>query len=116
LSGDGGSSTGSRRLDQWLWFARLAKSRSLAGRLCAAGAVTLNGTTVRKPNRLIRLGDAIVAPQGGYRRTVRVLALGLRRGPAIEARLLYEEIAAPVRLSELLEAWEPLLADADAED
>jgi ribosome-associated heat shock protein Hsp15 len=100
----------SRRLDQWLWFARLVKSRSFAGRLCASEAVTLNGVVVRKPNHMVRIGDAIAAPQGAYRRTVRIVALGWRRGPATEARLLYEETGAPIRLADLTPAWEPLLA------
>ena len=100
-----------RRLDQWLWFARLIKTRSLAARLCTVGAVTLNGLPARKPNRIIRVGDVIESPQGTYQRTVRVLALGSRRGPAIEARRLYEEIAAPARLAEMGPAWEPLLSD-----
>lgn len=105
----------SRRLDQWLWFARLVKSRSLAVRLCAAGAVTLNGAAVRKPNQAIRAGDVITTPQGAYRRTVRVQGLGTRRGPVAEARLLYDEIAEPVRLSDLEPAWEPLLHDGRSE-
>jgi ribosome-associated heat shock protein Hsp15 len=105
----------SRRLDQWLWFARLARTRSLAGRLCAAGAVTLNGVAVRRANHLVRLGDSIGAPQGAYRRTVRVIALGSRRGPASEARLLYEEIAPPVRLADAVPRWEPLLTDDEVD-
>lgn len=116
MSAAGPSSTpDGRRLDQWLWFARLVKTRSLAARLCAAGAVTLNGAEVRKPNHVVRIGDAVAAPQGAYRRTLRVAALGIRRGPASEARLLYEEIAPPVRLSDLASRWEPLLADSDRE-
>jgi ribosome-associated heat shock protein Hsp15 len=101
------------RLDQWLWFARLAKSRSLAARLCAAGAVAINGTTITKPNQAVRVGDFVVVPQGGYQRTVRVLALGLRRGPASEARGLYEEIAA-ARLRDIAPIWVPLLDQDDA--
>jgi ribosome-associated heat shock protein Hsp15 len=97
------------RLDQWLWFARFVKSRSLAARLCAAGAVTVNGSPVKKPNHPIRLGDIVVLPQGGWQRTIRVVALGIRRGPAPEARLLYEEAAASVRLADLAPAWMPLL-------
>jgi ribosome-associated heat shock protein Hsp15 len=97
------------RLDQWLWFARFVKSRSLAARLCAAGAVTVNGSAVKKPNHPIRLGDIVVLPQGGWQRTIRVVALGIRRGPAPEARLLYEEAAASVRLADLAPAWMPLL-------
>ena len=98
------------RLDQWLWFARFVKSRSLAARLCAAGAVTVNGSPVKKANHPVRMGDVVVLPQGGWQRTVRVVALGIRRGPAPEARLLYEEAAVSVRLADLAPAWMPLLA------
>lgn len=100
------------RLDQWLWFARFAKSRSLAGRLCTGGAVTLNGAAVAKANQAVRVGDVVVLPQGGWQRTVRVVALGARRGPAAEARLLYEETAPALRLGDLRAEWVPLL-DAD---
>jgi ribosome-associated heat shock protein Hsp15 len=103
------------RLDQWLWFARFAKSRSLAARLCAAGAVTLNGGAVRKPNQAVRIGDVVVLAQGGWRRTVRVLALGARRGPAAEARTLYEE-AAVARLPTAPPDWSPLLEPDEARD
>lgn len=100
----------SRRLDQWLWFARLIKSRSSAGRLCAEGAVSVN-QTARKPNHPIRIGDIVVLPQGGFRRTVRVLGLGARRGPATEARQLYEEAAPPTRLLTVAPDWTPLLLE-----
>lgn len=103
------------RLDQWLWFARFVKSRSLAARLCAAGAVAINGTPVRKPNQSVRIGDIVVLPQGGWQRTVRVVALGDRRGPATEARLLYREAGIALRLKDLMPGWEPLLADEMAE-
>lgn len=103
--------TRGRRLDQWLWFARLVKSRSLASRLCATGAITVNQITIRKANHVVRIGDKLTIPQGSFRRTVRLLALGVRRGPAAEARLLYDEIAPPARLSECEPAWQPLLID-----
>jgi ribosome-associated heat shock protein Hsp15 len=103
------------RLDQWLWFARFAKSRSLAARLCAAGAVAVNGSPVKKANHLIRVGDILLVPQGGWQHTVRVTSLGMRRGPAIEARLLYEEAALSVRLADLAPAWMPLLGTDDPE-
>ncbi len=102
------------RLDQWLWFARLAKSRSLAARLCAAGAVRVNGATVTKPNQTVRVGDLVVVPQGEWQRTVRVLALGIRRGPASEARTLYQEAGAAVRLNDPAPDWVPLLDEDDA--
>ena len=111
--GDNASPTSRRRLDQWLWFARFVKSRSLAARLCSARAVTVNGVTVRGASHLVRIGDAIAFPQGAYRRTVRVVALGVRRGPAAEAQALYQETDPPVRLSQVVPAWVPLLGDEE---
>jgi ribosome-associated heat shock protein Hsp15 len=102
---------GERRLDQWLWFARLAKSRSLAARLCAAGAVLVNGGAARKASHMVRAGDAIVVPQGARQRAVRVLALGTRRGPSAEAQMLYEETALPPAPEAA--AWTPLLVGDD---
>ena len=107
---------GKTRLDQWLWFARFAKSRSLAARLCTAGAVTINTAIVSKPNQTVRVGDVVVVPQGGWRRTVRVTALGARRGPATEARMLYEEAAAAVPLRDTVSDWVPLLDEVDPAD
>ena len=83
----------SRRLDQWLWFARFAKSRSLAARLCTAGAVNVNGVAVAKANHAVKAGDIVTLPQGPWQRTVRVLAVGTRRGPAVEAQTLFYETA-----------------------
>jgi ribosome-associated heat shock protein Hsp15 len=97
----------SRRIDLWLWYARFAKTRSLAARLCEAGAVTVNGGTVEKA-AAVRVGDTVSVPQGKMRRTVAIRALGERRGPPSEARTLYEETRAPEPLSPS-EAWEPLL-------
>jgi ribosome-associated heat shock protein Hsp15 len=102
-----------RRLDQWLWFARLVKSRSRGARLCAAGAIAVNGKTVTKANHVLRTGENVTVRQRAFCRTVRVLALGERRGPAAEARLLYEETAPPVHQSELMPAWTPLLMGDD---
>jgi ribosome-associated heat shock protein Hsp15 len=100
-----------RRLDQWLWFARLTRSRSLAARLCAEGTVVVNGVAAHKPSQAVRVGDAVTVPQGLRRRTLRVLALGQRRGPPAEARSLYEETARPAAASDPAVSWTPLLID-----
>jgi len=109
--GPGASERAKARLDQWLWFARFVKTRSLGARLCAAGAIKVNGIPAKKPNHSLRVGDVVILPQGGWQLTVRVLVLGTRRGPATEARDLYEETAAPTRLRDLAPAWAPLLAE-----
>jgi ribosome-associated heat shock protein Hsp15 len=97
------------RLDKFLWFARLAKTRSLAARLCAAGAVAVAGQTVLKPGQRVRVGDIVTVPQGRMIRTVRIVALGSRRGPAAEAQRLYAEKAPPQPIAR--EAWSSLLAE-----
>ena len=99
------------RLDQWLWYARFAKSRSRAARLCTAGVVTVNGLAVKKAHYAIRVGDIVVVPHGVLARTVLVKALGERRGPSPEAQSLYVDAATPVRVSKLSPVWAPLVAD-----
>ncbi|MBF0307001.1 MAG: RNA-binding S4 domain-containing protein [Alphaproteobacteria bacterium] len=81
------------RLDKWLWQARFLKSRSMAAALCEGGGITVNGAPVDKASRLVRPGDVVAFPAGPWLRSVRVLALGERRGPAPEARALYEELS-----------------------
>lgn len=105
------SETASLRIDKWLWHARLAKTRSLAARLCAAGMVELAGRVVTKPNQAVRIGVEITVVQGRHRRRVEVLALGTRRGPAVEAQTLYRDTAPPELLSGIPDDWVPLLAD-----
>lgn len=95
------------RLDKWLWFARLARTRTLAARLCLDGAVAVGGATVLKPHYPVRVGDRLSVVQGRARRRLVVLALGARRGPAAEARLLYAEPEPPEPLPRPL--WTPLL-------
>jgi ribosome-associated heat shock protein Hsp15 len=85
-----------RRLDKWLWFARFCKSRTLASKLCAAGKVRIAGEIVHKAHYLVRPGDVLTFPQGPHIRVVRVLQIGTRRGPATEARTLYEDLSPPM--------------------
>jgi ribosome-associated heat shock protein Hsp15 len=83
------------RLDKWLWYARFFKSRSTASRVCAAGRLRIDGTVVNKAHHKIKIGDVLTFPQSRSIRVVRVLALATRRGPASEARLLYEDLKPP---------------------
>ncbi|HEX7006454.1 MAG TPA: RNA-binding S4 domain-containing protein [Alphaproteobacteria bacterium] len=92
-NGNGTDSSGAAlRIDKWLFFARFFKSRSLAAALCAAGRVRVNRQPIRKAHHALRVGDVLTFPQGGRIRVVRVAGLGTRRGPAEEARLLYEDL------------------------
>lgn len=83
----------SLRIDKWLWQARFLKSRALASKLCAAGRVRVSGSVIQKAHHAVRIGDVLTFPQGHHIRVVRIIALGTRRGPAGEARGLYEDLA-----------------------
>jgi ribosome-associated heat shock protein Hsp15 len=82
------------RMDKWLWAARLFKTRSQAGKACAAGDVLCNGVVV-KAARLVRVGDHLQVETHGGRRIVDVLALSDKRGPASVARTLYDDRTPP---------------------
>ncbi|PXW59007.1 RNA-binding S4 domain-containing protein [Chelatococcus asaccharovorans] len=79
------------RIDKWLWHARMAKSRTLAGKLVESGHARLNGRRIEGSDRLIRPGDILTLALPHATLVVEVLALGHRRGPASEARTLYRD-------------------------
>ena len=86
-----------QRLDKWLWCARMLKARADCARLVAAGAIRINRQPTDKPHARLRPGDVLTFPLGPRIRVLRILALATRRGPAQEARTLYEELAEPDR-------------------
>ena len=81
------------RIDIWLWRARFVKTRGLAADLVERGAVRLTHqgreTRLDKPSRCVRPGDLLTFAQNGRVTTLRVEAIGERRGPPEEARALY---------------------------
>ena len=86
------------RIDVWLWRARFAKTRSLAAAMVEKGAIRLTHhgvqTRLDKPSRSVHPGDEVMFAQGGRLVAVRVMQMGETRGPAEEARALYEPLDA----------------------
>jgi len=80
------------RLDRYLFFIRLLKSRTLAQGLIEAGHVRVHGKRVAKTSEEVSAGSVIALPLRGQVRVLRVVALPNRRGPASEARTCYEEL------------------------
>lgn len=83
------------RLDKWLWFARFVKTRSLATKLVIDGRMRVNGAPTKKAHYSVKAGDVLTFPLGPHIRVIKVVALGVRRGPASEAQALYEDIDPP---------------------
>ena len=88
-------SSGTLRIDKWLWYARFFKSRTLAGKLCNSGKLHLNGQPITKSHATLAVGDILNFAKERENRYIKVIALGHRRGPASEAATLYEDLSPP---------------------
>lgn len=89
------------RVDKWLWAARFFKTRSIATAEVDGGHVEINGERA-KPSKQLRVGDEVRIRVNQLTFVVHVRALSERRGPAAEARQLYEETAESIRERERL--------------
>lgn len=85
---------GAMRLDRFLWFARLVKTRSLAQSLAEEGHLRIDGRPVDRAHCPVRVGNVLSFPLAGRVRALRVEALPPRRGPAPEARACYTDLLA----------------------
>jgi ribosome-associated heat shock protein Hsp15 len=80
------------RIDKWLWYARVFKSRTQATTFVSKGKVRVNRQRVTKPGAPVRIGDVLTFVRNQGVRIYRVAALGERRGTAPEAQALYEDL------------------------
>lgn|SRR5687767_14434467 len=80
------------RIDKWLWAARFYKTRSIASDAVDGGHVEMNGERA-KPSKQVKAGDELRIRVNQNTFVVHVRGLAERRGPASEARQLYEETA-----------------------
>lgn len=82
-----------QRLDKWLFFARAVKSRTLAQKLIETGAVRINSERTTRPDRMVGEGDVLTMTVHSRLLVWRIRDAGERRGPAPEARDLYEDLS-----------------------
>ncbi|MDF1775906.1 MAG: RNA-binding S4 domain-containing protein [Rhizobiaceae bacterium] len=84
-----------QRIDKWLFFARVVKSRSLAAKLVQSGRVRVNGDKVSQASRQVVPGEVLTITLERQILILKILEPGERRGPYEEAKLLYEDISPP---------------------
>lgn len=102
-----------QRIDKWLFFSRAVKSRSLAAKLVAAGRVRINRDKAAQASDMVRPGDVLTITLERRIFVWKVLGTGIRRGPAVEARTLYEDMSPPpVPKGEAVPDALPALRDA----
>lgn len=81
-----------QRLDRWLWFARMLKSRTLAQKLVQSGAVRIDGNRITGADHRVSAGMVLTMTLHQRLRILKILNTGTRRGPASEAVMLYEDL------------------------
>lgn len=89
-----------QRLDRWLFFARVVKSRTLAAKLAEAGRVRVNRDKAEQAAHMVKAGDVLTITLDRGVLVYRILDTGLRRGPAPEAATLYEDLSPAKRAPE----------------
>lgn len=82
----------SQRLDKWLWFARVVRTRALAQELAGDGHVRVNGQRTASAAKPVKIGDVLTIALPTRARVLKVLDVAERRGPATAAETLYEEL------------------------
>lgn len=82
----------SLRLDKFLWFARIVKTRVLAQQLAEQGRIRIGGRVITQAHAPVRIGDVLSFALHGKVRVIRVEILPHRRGPPAEARTHYVDL------------------------
>lgn len=95
MSGCEAMSEQRQRIDKWLFFARVVKSRSLAAKLVQSGRVRVNGDKISQASRQVVPGEVLTITLERQILILKILEPGERRGPYEEAKLLYEDISPP---------------------
>jgi len=83
------------RLDKFLWFSRLTKTRTAAQEVCEAGHMRIDGRVIDRAHAAIRIGNVLSFPLYGRVRVIRIEALPERRGPPAEAQACYTDLSPP---------------------
>lgn len=90
----------SMRIDRFLWFARLAKTRSAAQAIAEKGTLRIDGRRVERSSAAVRVGSVLAFPIYGKVRVLRVEKLPQRRGPPAEALTCYQSLTIGANVSQ----------------
>lgn len=87
------------RLDLYLFYIRIFKSRNLATKFIISNRLRISGQLTQKPHKLISIGDVLSLPIQDYVKILKVVDIPKRRGPFSEALNYYEDIT-PLKTQE----------------
>jgi ribosome-associated heat shock protein Hsp15 len=87
--------TARQRIDKWLWFARVVKTRTLAQKLAVSGSVRINRQKCDSASQTVKAGDVLTIALDRRVRVLKVVQPGTRRGGPADAKLLYQDLSPP---------------------
>ena len=82
-----------QRLDKWLWFARMARTRVLAQELIAKGYVRIDGRKADQASKPVGPGNVLTIALAQKVVVLEILGCAERRGSYPEAQKLYRLIS-----------------------
>tara|TARA_B100001564_G_C20403227_1_gene562169 strand:+ start:29 stop:421 length:393 start_codon:yes stop_codon:yes gene_type:complete len=80
------------RLDIYLYYIRIFKSRSIATKFILTNRLRISGQVAQKPHKMISIGDVLTMTINDNVKILKVLDIPNRRGPYSEALNFYEDI------------------------
>ena len=92
------------RLDLYLYYIRIFKSRSLASKFVTSSRLRISGQVTQKAHKLISIGDVLTMSINDNIKILKVLDIPSRRGPYSEALNFYEDIS-PIKNSNEKESF-----------
>ena len=80
------------RLDIYLYYIRIFKSRSIATKFVLTNRLRISGQVTQKPHKMISVGDVLTMTINDNIKILKVLDIPSRRGPYPESLKFYEDI------------------------
>ena len=80
------------RLDLYLFYIRIFKSRSLSTKYILSNRLRISGQVTKKPHKLISIGDVLTLSINDQVKILEVLDIPKRRGPFVETLFFYKDL------------------------
>ena len=100
------------RLDVYLYYIRIFKSRSLATKYILSNRLRISGQVTQKPHKMISIGDVLSMTIRGNVKILKILDIPNRRGPYSESLNFYEDIT-PIENNQKREYLKPNIKFAE---
>ena len=89
------------RLDLYLFYIRLFKSRNLATKFISANRIRVSGQVTQKPHKLVSIDNVLTLPINDKVKIIKITDIPYRRGSFLESVLYYEDLT-PIEKKEII--------------